>query len=264
MNALEKAIRLAERGLPVFFCGRSKRPTMEGGFHNATTNIETLRLHYEKAGGDLIGVPCGGKFVVIDPDLQHRAARQWLKANKDRIPVTRTHRTASGGLHFLFKPHSEFRHGVTVNDNVDTRGDGGYVIWWPAEGLPIYNANVIAEVPDWLIEAMPPAMPREERGLTIVNHATPIGAYLANADADGIRSPEAAFAGILRTMASSRQGERQSVCFWCANRTFELIRDGGLDHADAVATLVDVAATAGLSPHRVNEVIRRVEKAVLA
>src|SRR5580700_6783148 len=108
MNALEKAIRLAERGLPVFFCGRSKRPTMEGGFHNATTNIETLRLHYEKAGGDLIGVPCGQKFVVVDPDLQHRAARDWLKNNKDRIPITRTHRTASGGLHFLFKPHPAF------------------------------------------------------------------------------------------------------------------------------------------------------------
>jgi hypothetical protein len=101
MNTLEKAIRLAERGLPVFFCGRSKRPTMEGGFHNATTKLETLRLHYEKAGGDLIGVPCGVKFVVVDPDLQHRAARQWLKSNKDRIPIMRTHRTASGGLHFI-------------------------------------------------------------------------------------------------------------------------------------------------------------------
>jgi hypothetical protein len=260
MNALEKAIRLADRGLPVFFCGRSKRPTMEGGFHNATTDVETLRLHYEKAGGDLIGVPCGQKFVVIDPDLQHRAARQWLKENKDRIPATRTHRTASGGLHFLFRPHQDFRTNVTVHQNVDTRGLGSYVIWWPAEGLPIYNANVIAYVPDWLIETMPLAPVREDVSTAVIR-STPIGAYLASADVSS--SPEAAFAGILRTMAGARQGERQCVCFWCANRTFELIRDGGLDHADAVAALEDVAVTAGLHPRRVHEVIQRVEKAVL-
>jgi Bifunctional DNA primase/polymerase, N-terminal len=251
MDTLAKAIRLAERGLPVFFCGRSKRPTLEGGFHNATTNVETLRLHYEKAGGDLIGIPCGQKFVVIDPDLQHRAARQWLKENKDRIPVTRTHRTASGGLHFLFKPHPAFRHGVTVHD-----------IWWPAEGLPVYNADTLAEVPDWLIEAMPPALPREERGIAVVDLTTPLGAYLASADVPA--SPEAAFAGVLRKMASARQGERQCLAFWCANRTFELIRDGGLDHADAIAALEDVALSTGLHQRQVREVIQRVEKAVLA
>jgi Bifunctional DNA primase/polymerase, N-terminal len=262
MNALEKAIRLAERGLPAFFCGRSKRPTLEGGFHNATTDVATLRLHHEKAGGDLIGVPCGQKFVVIDPDLQHRAARQWLKENKDRIPVTRTHRTASGGLHFLFKPHPAFRHGVTVHDNVDTRGDGGYVIWWPAEGLPVYNANIIADAPGWIIEAMPAALPREERGIAVVDPTTPLGAYLASAD--DVASPEATFAGVLRKMASARQGERQCLAFWCANRTFELIRDGGLDHADAVAALEDVALSTGLHQRQVREVIQRVEKAVLA
>jgi hypothetical protein len=92
--------------------------------------------------------------------------------------------------------------------------------------------------------------------------ATPIGAYLANTDTVG--SAESAFAGILRTMAQARQGERQCVCFWCANRTFEMIRDGDLAHADAVAALEDVAISAGLSSQRVAEVLRRVERTVLA
>jgi hypothetical protein len=261
MNALEKAIHLAEHGVPVFFCGRSKRPTLEGGFHNATTDVETLRLHHQKAGGDLIGVPCGQKFVVVDPDLQHRAARQWLKYNKDQIPVTRTHRTASGGLHFLFKPHPAFRHGVTVHDNVDTRADGGYIIWWPAEGLPVMNTNTIAEVPQWILDAMPAAVLREERETVVIDSSAPISAYLVNAD---VYSPEAAFAGILRRMAAARQGERQCLAFWCANRTFELVRDGGLDHADAVAALQDVALSTGLHERQVREVIQRVERAVLA
>jgi hypothetical protein len=261
MDTLQKALRLAERGLPVFFCGRSKRPTLEGGFHNATTNTETLRLHYEKAGGDLIGVPTGQKFVVVDPDLQHRAARQWLKNNKHCIPITRTRRTASGGLHFLFKPHHDFRHGVTVHDNVDTRGDGGYIIWWPSTGLPVFNAGVLAAVPQWLLNAMPASVPREDRCVAVIDRSTPIGAYLADAD---VASPEAAFAGILRRMAGARQGERQCLAFWCANRTFELIRDGGLDHTDAVAALEDVALSTGLPARQVREVIQRVERAVLA
>jgi Bifunctional DNA primase/polymerase, N-terminal len=261
MNTLEKAIRIAERGLPVFFCSRSKRPTLEGGFHNATTDIATLRLHYEKAGGDLIGMPCGQKFVVIDPDLQHKPAREWLKINRDRMPVTRTHRTASGGLHFLFKPHHEFRTNVTVHQNVDTRGLGSYVIWWPAEGLPVSNANILAEVPQWILDAMPASAPREARVADALDRSTPLGAYLASED---VSSPEAAFAGILRKMAAARQGERQCLAFWCANRTFELIRDGGLDPADAVTALEDIALSTGLHPRQVREVIERVEKTVLA
>jgi hypothetical protein len=261
MDTLQKAINLTQRGLSVFFCARSKRPTLEGGFHNATTDTATLLIHYEKAGGDLIGVPCGQKFVVIDPDLQHKPAREWLKINRDRIPVTRTHRTASGGLHFLFKPHPNFRTNVTVHQNVDTRGLGSYVIWWPAEGLPVFNPNVIAEVPQWILDAMPAAGPREERALTVVDRATPLGAYLVNAE---VAEPEAAFAGILRKMANAQPGEKQCICFWCANRTFELIRDGSLDHADAVAAFEGVALSTGLAPRRVAEVLRRVERTVLA
>lgn len=262
MSTLEKAIKLAARGLPVFFCSRSKRPTLEGGFHNATTNPEQIRFLYEKAPGALIGVPCGIKFVVVDPDLQHRPARQWWKANKDRLPITRMHRTASGGWHILFKPHPQFRTGVTIAQNVDTRGVGGYIIWWPAEGLPIVNPNILAEVPDWILEAIPP-----ERADNVIPFpgardaapATPLAAYLA----DNAPAPEATFAGILHKLAQAKPGERQSLTFWCANRTCELIRDGGLEHYDALAALADVARFTGLTPRQVDEVIRRVERTVL-
>jgi hypothetical protein len=154
MDALEKAIHL---GLPAFFCGRSKRPTLPGGFHNANTDPDRLRFLYELAPGELIGTPTGISFVVIDPDLQHRPAREWWKANRHRVPVTRMHRTSSGGWHLIFKPHPDFRHGVTIHDNVDTRGDGGYIIWWPAHGYPVLNPDVIADVPDWILAAMPAA-----------------------------------------------------------------------------------------------------------
>jgi hypothetical protein len=104
---------------------------------------------------------------------------------------------------------------------------------------------------------MPAPAPRS----VAINCSTPLGGYLAGAD---VSSPDVAFAGILRKMASARQGERQCLAFWCANRTFELIRDGGLDPTDAVAALEDVALSTGLHPRQVHEVIKRVEKAVLA
>ena len=249
MNTLDKAICLTACGLPAFFCSRSKRPTLEGGFHNATTDPVALKGLYERAPGALIGVPCGTKFVVIDPDLQHRPARQWWKANKDRLPVTRRHRTASGGWHILFKPHTDFHTNITIHPNVDTRGLGSYVIWWPAEGYPVVNADILAEVPDWIIAAMPETADSPARHIP----DTPLAAYLAKS-----ASPEAAFAGILRKMALARPGERQSLTFWCANRTAELINEGRLERNDAIAALEDVALSTGLAPRRVNEVIRRV------
>lgn len=158
MNAtLDKAICLGRQGVPVFFCGLSKRPTLSGGFYNAVTDEAAIRTLCDNAPGALIGVPCGHRFVVIDPDLQHQAARDWYKSNKQRIPVTRTHRTASGGLHIFFRPHPYFRTNVTAAPKVDTRGLGGYIIWWPAQGLPVFNPTILAEVPDWITKAMPPA-----------------------------------------------------------------------------------------------------------
>ena len=150
-DTLRKAIRLGQQGIPVFFCSFSKRPTLAGGFYNAVTDEAAIRALYEKAPGPLIGVPSGHRFVVIDPDLQHRAARHWWKANKDRLSATRRHRTMSGGWHILFRPHPDFRHGTTVAQNVDTRAAGGYVIWWPAEGYEIVNPGALADVPDWIL-----------------------------------------------------------------------------------------------------------------
>ena len=196
--------------------------------------------------------------MVVDPDLQHRSAREWLKANRDRIPDTRTHRTASGGLHYFFKPQPDFRTNITVHPHTDTRGLGSYIIWWPAEGLPVFNPNILAECPDWIIAAMPATPARTECRAVVTTAPTPLDRNLVAAS-----SPEAVFAGIFRKMAGARPGERQSLSFWCANRTFELIRDGALHPHDAVAALEQVALSTGLQPRQVREVLRRVERTVL-
>ena len=207
---LHKAIRLGQQGIPVFFCSFSKRPTLPGGFHNAVAAEAAIRALYEKAPGPLIGVPTGHRFVVVDPDLQHRAARQWWKANKERLPVTRRHRTMSGGWHILFRPHPDFRHGVTVAPNVDTRSGGGYCIWWPAQGFEVLNPGALADVPDLILAALPPPEPTHTRcrGLTAAPTPTPVEIYLAQQT-----SPETRFGGILKTMAVRQDRRASEACF---------------------------------------------------
>ena len=142
------------------------------------------------------------------------------------------------------------------------------MIWWPAEGYPVVNPKVLAEVPDWIISAMPTAagdkLVHDRHGRAHDGHVgsaatTPLATYLENAT-----TPEAVFAGILRKMAAAKPGERQALTFWCANRTCELIRQGRLRRDDALDALTDVALSTGLAPGRVAEVVRRVERALLS
>lgn len=74
------------------------------------------------------------------------------------LPRTRTHATRSGGLHMLFRHREGMRNSASrIAEGIDVRGDGGYIIWWPAAGLDIVDRSPAAQWPAWLAEqAMPP------------------------------------------------------------------------------------------------------------
>src|SRR5262245_17292911 len=117
-------------GLPRFPCGEGKRPLTAKGFYGA-------RRDWQGDGGwPLVGVPTGSAsgFDVLDIDA---AGVDWYRREFDALPFTRAHETRSVGLHLLFR-HAEGLRCSTgkIARGVDVRGDGGYVIWWPREGLP--------------------------------------------------------------------------------------------------------------------------------
>jgi bifunctional DNA primase/polymerase-like protein/primase-like protein len=166
------ALRLVAAGLPVFPCGSNKmpaKPKSEGGrgFHDATTDPAIVRRLFDRRNAVLIGVPTGERsgFDVLDLDYRHGAA-EWEQANLNRLPETRIHETRSGGRHMLFLHAPGVRNSAgRIAPGVDVRGEGGFVVWWPAPGIPIISDAPIAHWPDWLLQlALPPPRPASTAG----------------------------------------------------------------------------------------------------
>lgn len=225
------ALKLARKGIPVFPCDEDKRPLTRNGFKDATTDPDTVHRWWTTWPEALIGVPTGDKFVVVDVDLQHAEAQQWY--GRANLPVTRKHTTRSGGRHLLFKPHPDVRCSTgKIWPHVDTRGAGGYIIWWPACGLEVLHADVLAPVPDWLLEKL-----RAEPAPVPPASSKPLSSEQAQRKLDGI----------IRTIARAREGERNHVTFWGACRLAEMVGQAALSRNDAIAIAVEAASRAGLS-----------------
>jgi len=155
MNVVDHALRLASWGKPVFPCRENKASATPHGFHDATTDPAKVRAMWRRWPSPLIGLPTGAASGVdaLDVDPLHGGDTWWL-ANAYRMPATRMHRTGSGGLHALFVAHDAVRCTIgTIAPGIDTRAAGGYVVWWPAQGLQVEHAP-LAAWPAWLLKAM--------------------------------------------------------------------------------------------------------------
>jgi hypothetical protein len=205
-----------------------KTPYTPQGFKNASADPTLIRHWWSRWPDALIGVPTGDKFVVVDCDLQHVEAQWWYaRAN---LPLTRKHTTRSGGRHLLFRPNDAVTCTAgKIHPHIDTRGKGGFIIWWPACGLEVLHARVLAPVPDWIVRALerPKAVYRPRRAIDID------------------RAP-AKVAGIIRTVAQAPEGKRNSVAFWGACRLADLADQQVISREDAIATIIEAASRAGL------------------
>ena len=242
--ALTKALALAEWGLPVHPCAASKRPTSPHGFQDATRDPAAVCRLWRDHPGPLIGVPTGkstGLFVLDIDIAKHEAAAQWLERHASCLPDTRSHRTRSGGLHLLFKHHPGLRNTQgRLALGVDTRGEGGYCLWWPAAIEHGHHRAPLAEIPDWLITALTPPPPETRPAMSRP------------------RTPEAARAkieGIVGTVAAGNEGQRNSLVYWGACRLAELVKQAVITRGDAVALAVEAARQAGLSVAEANRTV---------
>jgi hypothetical protein len=229
MNPLEHALRLAAKGQPVFPCHEDKTPCTTHGFKDASTDPGVIRKWWARWPDALIGAATGIKVCVLDVDLQHAEAQQWY--GHANLPLTRKHITRSGGRHLLFQPHPDFKCSTSkIWPHIDTRGAGGYIIWWPAANLEVLHGSMLAPVPEWIVRKLNPPPPP----------APPITrTQLAGARARDIEP-------IVRTIACAPEGQRNVLTFWGACRIAELSRDGRIGRITAIDLIVAAACRAGV------------------
>ena len=227
-QALKEALLLVERGVPCFPCRADKRPATLHGFKDASRNRNDLEHIWRRYPGPLVGVPTGeaSGFDVLDIDKQHHGDH-WFLDNKSALLPTRAHRTRSGGIHLLFKHTEAFRCSAgKIAPGIDVRAIGGYVIWWPAAGLPVLSDMPVVAWPAWL-RALLRSRPRPEfQRITVPDQ------YV--------------LMRLVRLIAGAREGERNKMTYWAACRAGEMVASGLLAADLAAAVIAEAATRAGL------------------
>lgn len=167
---LEYALQLAKAGWVVLPCypmnsgftadGRKldKSPLVSGWQHFTRGQDPALITNWWRQWpGAMIGVVCGAASGIWAVDLDIRPSESKdgaaaLAALGFDCPPTTIHITQSGGRHHIYKSPPD-TYCVTNNNavapGVDLKGDGGYIIWWPAHGMPSFAAP-LADPPAWM------------------------------------------------------------------------------------------------------------------
>jgi hypothetical protein len=246
---LAAALDYAARRLPVFPCvARGKSPATHNGFHDATTNPETIRRFWRIADRN-IGIPTGPVSGFRILDIDGAAGDESLRALESKhgpLPPTRQAITGSG-RHVWFAytgPPIQSAAG-RIAPGIDTRGDGGYIIAPPSvhENGRAYewaatSVDDLAVAPEWLI-----ALTRKpfisERALASIKAPRRVvssGAY-----------GQAALDREFAALAAAAPGGRNHALNRTAFRLFQLVAGGELGRDQVVQRLLDACDRNGLT-----------------
>jgi hypothetical protein len=125
-----------------------------------------------------------------------------------------------------------------IAPGVDTRGDGGYVVCWPAAGLPVLDDTPPAPWPAWLLNELRSVPSIAAREPTVVI------------------ADDRALARLICSVARAREGQRNRLAFWAACRAGEMARSGLIGFATAEAVIAAAAMRAGLSRREAERIAR--------
>lgn len=253
IRALKRAYQLALAGLPVFPCKEDKTPACPHGFKDATRDPLQVEFLWAQHPGSLIGVATGlagydgqGHCIdVLDIDLHKPAAGEWYEAHCVNLPKTRTHRTRSGGLHCLFWHREGIRNSAgRIATGIDVRGEGGYIIWWPATGLEIVERASLTHWPAWLVEQATPAPPPK-----------PDLAKLERGIEKADRYVQAAMRSAAKQVASAGEGTRNQTLNAETYALARFIPDGHLTPGEIAAVMATAGLAAGLHTGEIEKTI---------
>lgn len=139
---LDAALDYAKRGLAVFpLAEGTKIPCIQGGFTQATTDEEQIRLFWSTRPRCNIGIATGGMsngLVVIDVDLDNDKGEDgyvtlngW-ESEHGELPEGACATTPRGGMHLYFVSDEPYSSSVNKDLGIDVRADGGFVVAPPS------------------------------------------------------------------------------------------------------------------------------------
>jgi hypothetical protein len=171
MNTLLDTALQSAAVQPIFPCNpKNKGPYISkakggNGFKDATKDVATIRAWWAEYPDALIGLPTGSttSLVVVDDDTASKpdaASSAWVAQNRAVLESTLHYRTRSGGTHYVFQLPAGLdissRQAIVVDGqtlkSIDTRGNGGYIIWWPAHGQQMHGT--VQPLPQSLIDQL--------------------------------------------------------------------------------------------------------------
>jgi hypothetical protein len=153
-------------------------------------------------------------------------------------------------LHLLYRHQAGLACSTSkIARGVDVRGDGGYIIWWPAAGCPVLADSGIRAWPEWLMPLLQPAA---------VAPALAISRRALVMRRPDLRPTLHRSLGLIRSVAHAIEGDRNKLLFWSTNRTRDMVASGEIGHhagMEMLEALREAAAHAGLTQTEIDRTI---------
>lgn len=236
---LEAALAYAADGWKVFpLQPGSKVPATSHGFKDATDVTRTIRHWWRHHPDYNIGIATGYPGPdVLDIDVRHGKPgdKSVGKLFFEIPPPCRTNRTPSGGLHLYYRGTKQGNHSLAKH-GVDFRSKGGYVVappsWSEADGAGWKTLDTSDWYPQLLDWELVKKVLEPEQSPRRVGHTGPDSKLMIRLQC---------------TMSAEREGNRNSLLFYCACTAVE----NGLDPWE----LVKAARQTGLEDWEIEQTI---------
>lgn len=243
---------------------------VKNGLDDASTDPATIGEWWRQVPSANIGLRTGAVFDALDVDgprgeQSYKELTAALGGELHALAVVRTPREGGGRHLYLQPPHARNLAGgrAGVPEGLDVRGEGGYVVAVPSQGITgrryTWTARWGEGQPGFRWEAAHELLTRGQANgdaPTPVEFFPPLPAPLAPADtrygtAYGMRALELECARVQAT----HEGGRNDALNTSAMRVGQLADAGHLDRSHAEAALADAARLTGLEEREIRRTI---------
>ena len=221
-----------------------KHPLTAHGKDDATTDLDRVARWWARWPWANIGVrpPEGIAILDVDPRNGGGAALSSLEAANERLPVTLTARTGSGGWHLWFTCALPARSRLCTG--VDVKTHTGYVLAPPSRHVSgqrytWHTWAPLAPLPRWALHELDRA-------------AASRGPLLPRARPAHLRSSTGTGDELLRALAGAHEGTRNHLLYWAAR----CVHEDYSGDPDLLAELERTALDRGLTAREVRLTLR--------